>query len=122
MTSLLTKSALKKLPAEVRDHIIVENETGYSITLSMSIGDFERLVAPHDLLDQMRHALTEAEAEAKTADERAEDAEAEAEDALKERDAIAKAVQALLGIMDDEVAVRADSPLAAAIEALEDLL
>lgn len=122
MTSLLTKDALSKLPADLRDHIIVENENVYGLTLHMSIGDFERLVAPHDLLGQMRYAVTESEAEAKAADERAEDAEAEAEDALRERDAIAKAVQTVLGIMDDEVAVRADSPLAAAIEALEELL
>ncbi len=125
-TSLLTKDALSKLPADLRDHIIVENENVYGLTLHMSIGDFERLVAPHDLLDQMRYALTEAEAEAKAADERAEDArakaKAKAEDVLRERDAIAKAVQTVLGIMDDEVAVRADSPLAAAIEALEELL
>jgi hypothetical protein len=122
MTSLLTKDALSKLPADLRDHIIVENENVYGLTLHMSIGDFERLVAPHNLLDQMRYAVTESEAEAKAADERAEDAVAEAEDALKERDAIAKAVQTVLGIMDDEVAVRVDSPLAAAIEALEELL
>lgn len=121
-TSLLTKDALSKLPADLREHIIVENENVYGLTLHMSIGDFERLVAPHNLLDQMRYAVTESEAEAKAADERAEDAEAEAEDALKERDAIAKAVQTVLGIMDDEVAVRVDSPLAAAIEALEELL
>ena len=121
-TSLLTKDALSKLPADLREHIIVENETVYGLTLHMSIGDFERLVAPHNLLDQMRYAVTESEAEAKAADERAEDAVAEAEDALKERDAIAKAVQTVLGIMDDEVAVRVDSPLAAAIEALEELL
>lgn len=124
--SLLTKDALSKLPADLRDHIIVENENVYGLTLHMSIGDFERLVAPHHLLDQMRYALTEAEAEAKAADERAEDArakaKAKAEDVLRERDAIAKAVQTVLGIMDDEVAVRADSPLAAAIEALEELL
>lgn len=127
--SLLTKDALSKLPADLREHIIVENENVYGLTLHMSIGDFERLVAPHNLLDQMRYAVTESEAEAKAADERAEDAderaedaEAEAEDALKERDAIAKAVQTVLGIMDDEVAVRVDSPLAAAIEALEELL
>lgn len=121
-TSLLTKDALSKLPADLREHIIVENENVYGLTLHMSIGDFERLVAPHNLLDQMRYAVTESEAEAKAADERAEDAVAEAEDALKERDAIAKAVQTVLGIMDDEVAVRVDSPLAAAIEALEELL
>lgn len=120
--SLLTKDALSKLPADLREHIIVENENVYGLTLHMSIGDFERLVAPHNLLDQMRYAVTESEAEARAADERAEDAEAEAEDALKERDAIAKAVQTVLGIMDDEVAVRVDSPLAAAIEALEELL
>ena len=120
--SLLTKDALSKLPADLREHIIVENENVYGLTLHMSIGDFERLVAPHHMLDQMRYAVSEAEAEAKAADERAEDAEAEAEDALKERDAIAKAVQTVLGIMDDEVAVRVDSPLAAAIEALEELL
>lgn len=120
--SLLTKDALSKLPADLREHIIVENENVYGLTLHMSIGDFERLVAPHDLLDQMRYAVTESEAEARAADERAEDAEAEAEDALKERDAIAKAVQTVLGIMDDEVAVRVDSSLAAAIEALEELL
>ncbi len=120
--SLLTKDALSKLPADLREHIIVENENVYGLTLHMSIGDFERLVAPHNLLDQMRYAVTESEAEAKAADERAEDAVAEAEDALKERDAIAKAVQTVLGIMDDEVAVRVDSPLAAAIEALEELL
>ena len=120
--SLLTKDALSKLPADLREHIIVENENVYGLTLHMSIGDFERLVAPHNLLDQMRYAVTESEAEARAADERAEDAEAEAEDALKERDAIAKAVQTVLGIMDDEVAVRVDSSLAAAIEALEELL
>lgn len=120
--SLLTKDALSKLPADLREHIIVENENVYGLTLHMSIGDFERLVAPHNLLDQMRYAVTESEAEAKAADERAEDAVAEAEDALRERDAIAKAVQTVLGIMDDEVAVRVDSPLAAAIEALEELL
>ena len=120
--SLLTKDALSKLPADLREHIIVENENVYGLTLHMSIGDFERLVAPHNLLGQMRYAVTESEAEAKAADERAEDAVAEAEDALKERDAIAKAVQTVLGIMDDEVAVRVDSPLAAAIEALEELL
>ncbi len=120
--SLLTKDALSKLPADLREHIIVENENVYGLTLHMSIGDFERLVAPHNLLDQMRYAVTESEAEAKAADERAEDAVAEAEDALKERDAIAKAVQTVLGIMDDEVAVRVDSSLAAAIEALEELL
>ena len=120
--SLLTKDALSKLPADLREHIIVENENVYGLTLHMSIGDFERLVAPHNLLDQMRYAVTESEAEAKAADERAEDAVADAEDALKERDAIAKAVQTVLGIMDDEVAVRVDSPLAAAIEALEELL
>ena len=120
--SLLTKDALSKLPADLREHIIVENENVYGLTLHMSIGDFERLVAPHHMLDQMRSAVTESEAEARAADERAEDAEAEAEDALKERDAIAKAVQTVLGIMDDEVAVRVDSPLAAAIEALEELL
>ena len=120
--SLLTKDALSKLPADLREHIIVENENVYGLTLHMSIGDFERLVAPHNLLDQMRYAVTESEAEAKAADERVEDAVAEAEDALKERDAIAKAVQTVLGIMDDEVAVRVDSPLAAAIEALEELL
>lgn len=120
MTSLLTKSALEKLPADLRDHIIVENENVYGLTLHMSIGDFERLVAPHDLLDQMRHALTEAEAEAKTADERAEDAEAEAEDALKERDAIAKAAQSYLGMLD--IDHPSDSPQAVALKALEDLL
>ena len=120
--SLLTKDALSKLPAALREHILAENENVYGLTLHMSIGDFERLVAPHNLLDQMRYAVTESEAEAKAADERAEDAVAEAEDALKERDAIAKAVQTVLGIMDDEVAVRVDSPLAAAIEALEELL
>jgi hypothetical protein len=120
--SLLTKDALSKLPADLREHIIVENENVYGLTLHMSIGDFERLVAPHDLLDQMRYAVAVAESEAKAADERAEDAEDEAEDAFRERDAIAKAVQTVLGIMDDEVAVRVDSPLAAAIEALEELL
>ncbi len=119
-TSLLTKDALSKLPADLRDHIIVENENVYGLTLHMSIGDFERLVAPHDLLDQMRHALTEAEAEAKTADERAEDAEAEAEDALKERDAIAKAAQSYLGMLD--IDHPSDSPQAVALKALEDLL
>ena len=62
--SLLTKDALSKLPADLREHIIVENENVYGLTLHMSIGDFERLVAPHNLLDQMRYAVTESEAEA----------------------------------------------------------
>ena len=69
MTSLLTKSALEKLPAEVRDHIIVENETGYSITLSMTIGDFERLVAPHAHIGPLRSALEERERELSAAGE-----------------------------------------------------
>ena len=59
--SLLTKDALSKLPADLREHIIVENENVYGLTLHMSIGDFERLVAPHHMLDDMRGALTEAD-------------------------------------------------------------
>lgn len=120
--SLLTKDALSKLPADLRDHIIVENENVYGLTLHMSIGDFERLVAPHYMLDQMRDSLDEAEHEAKAAQDWAEECEAEATKATKERDAIAKAAQTVLGIMDGGVPVVADSPLGRAIEALEDLL
>lgn len=66
--SLLTKDALSKLPADLREHIIVENENVYGLTLHMSIGDFERLVAPHHMLDDMRGALTEAEGRAEDLD------------------------------------------------------
>jgi len=120
MTSLLTKDALSKLPADLRDHIIVDSETGYSITMSMTIGDFERLVAPHDLLDQMRYTLAEAEKERKSAESWAEDCEAEAAEATKERDAIAAAVQTYLGLLD--IDHPSDSPQAVALAALEDLL
>ena len=40
MTSLLTKDALSKLPADLSDHIIVENENLYGLTLHMSIGAY----------------------------------------------------------------------------------
>jgi hypothetical protein len=83
MTSLLTKSALDNLPADIRDHIIVESETGYSITLSMTIGDFERLVAPHSIIGLLRAELEEAERELYAAERAADDAEAERDDANK---------------------------------------
>lgn len=120
MTPLLTKDALSKLPADLRDHIIVENENVYGLTLHMSIGDFERLVAPHDLLDQMRYTLAEAEKERKSAESRAEDCEDEAAEATKERDAIAAAVQTYLGLLD--IDHPSDSPQAVALAALEGLL
>lgn len=120
MTSLLTKSALEKLPAEVRDHIIVENETGYSITLSMTIGDFERLVAPHAAVGFLRDEVEELERELDAAECAAEVAEAEQDDAIKHRDEIAAAVQTYLGVLDIDHPV--DSPQAEALKALEDLL
>ena len=120
MTSLLTKDALSKLPADLRDHIIVENENLYGLTLHVSIGDFERLVAPHNRLDQMNAALAEAQEELRVAESWAEDCEAEAAEALKERDAIASAVQTYLGTLDTDHP--ADSPQAVALKALEDLL
>jgi len=120
MTSLPTKDALSKLPADLRDHIIVDSETGYSITMSMTIGDFERLVAPHHMLDDMRGALTEAEHEAKAAQDWAEECEAEATEATKERDALAAAVQTYLGVLD--IDHPSDSPQAVALAALEELL
>ena len=82
MTSLLAKSALDKLPPEVRDHIIVENETGYSITLSMTIGDFERLVAPHAAVEEFRRVAERATEEARHANEAADEANAERDDLL----------------------------------------
>lgn len=126
--SLLTKDALSKLPADLRDHIIVENENLYGITLHMSIGDFERLVAPHDLLDQMRDSLDEAERRVQYAEQAADDAEQAADDAdfaaeeaTRERDLIAKAVQTYIAVtVEDEWPD--GSPQAAALAALEDLL
>lgn len=118
--SLLTKDALSKLPADLRDHIIVENENVYGLTLHMSIGDFERLVAPHDLLDQMRDSLDWAEHKAKAAQDWAEECEAEATEATKERDALAAAVQTYLGVLN--IDHPSDSPQAVALAALEDLL
>ena len=109
MTSLLTKDALSKLPADLRDHIIVENENLYGLTLHVSIGDFERLVAPHNRLDQMNAALAEAGS-----------ALAEATEATEERDAIAAAAQTYLGMLD--IDHPSDSPQAVALKALEDLL
>lgn len=120
MTSLLTKDALSKLPADLRDHIIVENENVYGLTLHMSIGDFERLVAPHDLLDQMRDSLVEAKRAVKAAASWAEECEEEATEATKERDAIAAAAQTYLGMLD--IDHPSDSPQAVALKALEDLL
>ena len=117
---LLTKDALSKLPADLRDHIIVENENLYGLTLHVSIGDFERLVAPHNRLDQMNAALAEAQEELRVAESWAEDCEAEAAESLKERDAIASAVQTYLGTLDTDHP--ADSPQAVALKALEDLL
>lgn len=113
-TSLLTKDALSKLPADLRDHVIVENENLYGLTLHMSIGDFERLVAPHDLLDQMRDSLDEAERQVQYAEQAAEEA-------TRGRDLIAKAVQTYLAVtVEDEWPD--GSPQAAALAALEDLL
>lgn len=120
MTSLLTKDALSKLPADLRDHIIVENENLYGLTLHMGIGDFERLVAPHHLLDQYRERMDELAREVTYYEQAADDAEAEAEDARCERDAIAAAVQTYLGLLD--IDHPSDSPQAVALAALEDLL
>lgn len=120
MTSLLTKDALSKLPADLRDHIIVENENLYGLTLHMSIGDFERLVAPHDLLDQMRESLVRALGRATSAEDWAEKCDEEATEATKERDAIAAAAQTYLGMLD--IDHPSDSPQAVALKALEDLL
>ena len=116
MTSLLTKDALSKLPADLRDHIIVENENLYGITLHMSIGDFERLVAPLNRLDQMSAALAEAQRRATSA----EDCDEKATEATEERDAIAAAAQTYLGMLD--IDHPSDSPQAVALKALEDLL
>ena len=120
MTSLLTKDALSKLPADLRDHIIVENENLYGLTLHVSIGDFERLVAPHNRLDQMNAALAEAGSALAEAESWADGCEAEAAEAIKERDAIASAVQTYLGVLN--IDHPADSPQAVALKALEDLL
>jgi len=118
--SLLTKDALSKLPADLRDHIIVENENVYGLTLHMSIGDFERLVAPLNRLDQMSAALAEAQRRATSAEDWAEECEDEATEATKERDAIAAAAQSYLGMLD--IDHPSDSPQAVALKALEDLL
>mgnify|MGYP007112981034 CR=1 FL=1 len=118
--SLLTKDALSKLPADLREHIIVENENVYGLTLHMSIGDLERLVAPHNLLGQMRDSLAEAERQVKHADDWARECEDEAAAATGERDAIAAAVQTYLGVLD--IDHPSDSPQAVALAALEELL
>ena len=118
--SLLTKDALSKLPADLRDHIIVENENLYGITLHMSIGDFERLVAPLNRLDQMSAALAEAQRRATSAEDWAEECDEKATEATEERDAIAAAAQTYLGMLD--IDHPSDSPQAVALKALEDLL
>lgn len=118
MTSLLTKSALEKLPAEVRDHIIVENETGYSITLSMTISDFERLVAPHSVLGPLRAEVKELKNEAAYEAERAEDAEADLHDARTDLTRITGQVQEALELLDDDDPDAANLHARAAIEIL----
>ena len=114
--SLLTKDALSKLPADLREHIIVENENVYGLTLHMSIGDFERLVAPHNLLDQMRDSLDEAERRVYQAECAADNAEDDVLRVERERDAIAVAAQTYLGVLD--IDHPSDSPQAVALAAL----
>lgn len=92
--SLLTKDALSKLPADLREHIIVENENVYGLTLHMSIGDFERLVAPHHMLDGMRGALTEVEARAEDLDLRVTSLAAACDDCADAIDTLKEAVDA----------------------------
>lgn len=129
MTSPLTKDCLAALPVGLRDNIIIERETGYSLTMSMTIGDFESLVGKQadELMADLRLALEEAEREASHLalnvdqfESEALDATEAAEDAERERDKIAHAVQVYLDLLD--ISHPQDSPQAEALKALEDLL
>lgn len=104
MTSLLTKSALDKLPADIRDHIQVVSETGYGITLAMTIGDLERLTGHFNTLNDLR-------AQAEAADEfhrlyheavdEKHDAEAELDDAYAAIDKALVRLRTILSIWED---------------------
>ena len=99
MTSLLMKSALDKLPNEIRDHIQVVDETGYAITVAMTIGDFKRLVGHFELMEDLRREAESArdwKRDWEAAVDDLGDAEAEVERLEKMLDAFVDAVEDLL--------------------------
>jgi hypothetical protein len=100
MTSLVTKHALDALPAEIRDHIKVESETLYGITLSMTIDTLEALVNGSWLIGR----VTELEREADAAEQAAEEAEEEVADAQHALAISGKRVDALSSALEDAIA------------------
>lgn len=121
MTSLLTKSAIDSFPAEIRDNIRVEKDTGFSVTISMPLDVLEALVRGTPNMLMLQETVVGLEGKAAAVEDDLDDALGEVRSLEDELAELRSAAKAVVGMIADEHHV-CPPRVAEALEHLEGLL